>query len=57
MMVKMNKTDKRNLIAAYLIIAVLMVIPALRLHMSMTVDELGTFANSALLALLSCTGY
>ena len=49
-MVKMNKTDKRNLIAAYLIIAVLMVIPALRLHMSMTVDELGTFANSALLA-------
>ena len=49
-MVKMNKTDKRNLSAAYLIIAVLMVIPALRLHMSMTVDELGTFANSALLA-------
>lgn len=47
---RMHKTDRRNLLICYAVMSAFMVIPACFLHETVTVDELGTLANSALLA-------
>ncbi len=50
MTMRMNRTDKLLLVFSYVVLAGLLIIPSLRMHAAYTVDEFGTFANSAYLA-------